>query len=306
MKVVGKNMKMSMIRMKSGKNSFPGRITFCRITMAVMVGALLLCAMAAAGPTTNLTVTKISATGDVIAEKTVDYLWMQANLPVQGDGVTHYYHQGPVFSDDRDVAWDRNETKNYKDHGAVMGTDVADLCSLVGGAAPGDEIMVKSSDGYHVEFPYENVCNPDPRQGPMVVCWYNGEDAGTGVRAGVGYPPEDYYSGMRLVFFADDSTNAEGKHVYGNWDMHETMPGTVQHFFDLMPSTNGFTAKWVDEIRIYEGGFTGDTSAPVKSLQDKAAETGTAAVPDTTPAPAPLVIIGAGFALALVPLRRRS
>ena len=281
------------------------RKSLCRIAVAVLVAALLLCAGAAAGPTTNITVTKISASGDIIAEKTVDYLWMQENLPVQGDGVTHYYHQGPVFSDDKEVAWDRNETTNYKDHGAVMGTDIADLCGLVGGGAPGDEIMVRSSDGYHVEFPYENVFSPDPRQGPMVVTWYNGEDAVSGERAGVGYTPDDYYSGMRLVFFADDSTNADGKHIYGNWDMHETMPGTVQHFFDLMPSTNGYTAKWVDEIRIYEGGFPGDVSAPVKSLQSDAAESTTGTVPDTTPAPAPLALIAAGLALALVPLRRR-
>ncbi|WAI00149.1 argininosuccinate synthase [Methanogenium organophilum] len=285
--------------------SLYGRNNLCRIGVAVLIAALLLCAGAAAGPTTNITVTKISATGDIIAEKTVDYLWMQDNLPVQGDGVTHYYHQGPVFSDDKDVAWDRNETANYKDHGAVMGTDIADLCGLVGGAAPGDEIMVRSSDGYHVEFPYENVFTPDPRQGPMVVTWYNGEDAVSGERSGVGYTPDDYYSGMRLIFFADNSTNADGNHIYGNWDMHETMPGSAQHFFDLMPSTNGFTAKWVDEVRIYEGGFSGDTSAPVKSLQSDDAESTTGAVPDTTPAPAPVALIAAGLALALVPLRRR-
>lgn len=291
--------------MNTETKSLYRRNNLCRIAVAVLVAALLLCAGAAAGPTTNITVTKISASGDIIAEKTVDYLWMQENLPVQGDGVTHYYHQGPVFSDDKEVAWDRNETLNYKDHGAVMGTDIADLCGLVGGGAPGDEIMVRSSDGYHVEFPYENVFSPDPRQGPMVVTWYNGEDAVSGERAGVGYTPDDYYSGMRLIFFADDSTNADGKHIYGNWDMHETMPGTVQHFFDLMPSTNGYTAKWVDEIRIYEGGFTGDVSAPVKSLQSDAAESTTGTVPDTTPAPAPLALFAAGLALALVPLRRR-
>lgn len=299
-------MKMSMISMNSGYSSPSGQTIICRLAVAVMVAAFLLCVGVAAGPTTSVTVTKIAAdTGDIIAEKTVDYLWMQENLPVQGDGVTHYYHQGPVFSDDRDVAWDRNETKNFKDHGAVMGTDVADLCGLVGGAAPGDEIMIRASDGYHVEFPYENVFTPDPRQGPMVITWYNGENSASGERGGVGYPPEDYYSGMRLIFFADDSTNADGKHVYGNWDMHETMPGSVQHFFNLMPSTNGFTPKWVDEVRIYEGGFTGDTSAPVKSLQAEPAETGGSAVPETTPTPAPLVLIAVGFALALVPLRGR-
>lgn len=291
--------------MNSVYNRPRGRKLLCRIAVAVMVAALLLCAGAAAGPTTEITVTKISITGDVIAEKTVDYLWMQANLPIQGNGVTHYYHQGPVFSEDKELAWDRGETKNFKDQGAVMGTDIADLCNLVGGAAPGDEIMVRASDGYHVEFPYENVFTPDPRQGPMVVCWYNGEDARTGARVGSGYPPEDYYTGMRLVFFADDSTNVEGKHVYGNWDMHETMPGSIQHFFNLVPSTNGFTAKWVDEVRIYEDGFTGDTSAPVKSLQSKAEKNETTAVPESTTTPAPLMLIVAGLALALVPLNRR-
>lgn len=172
-------MNTSMIPMYAKQNGPSGPKILCRLTVAVIVAALLLCAGgAAAGPTTNITVTKIAAdTGDVIAEKTVDYLWMQANLPVQGDGVTHYYHQGPVFSDDKEVAWDRNETTNFKDHGgAVMGTDIADLCELVGGAAPGgDEIMVKAGDGYHVEFPYENVCTPPdpPRQtdGRYLVQW---------------------------------------------------------------------------------------------------------------------------------------
>jgi hypothetical protein len=43
---------------------------------------------------------------------------MEANLPVQGDGATHYYHQGPVFEGDK---WDPEETANLKDKGAVMG-----------------------------------------------------------------------------------------------------------------------------------------------------------------------------------------
>ncbi len=29
----------------------------------------------------------------VINETTVTYQWMEANLPVMGDGATHYYHQ---------------------------------------------------------------------------------------------------------------------------------------------------------------------------------------------------------------------
>ena len=89
----------------------------------------------------------------VINETTVTYQWMEANLPVQGDGKTHYYHQGPVFTDVKEDQWDRNETTNFKDMGAVKGTAVRDLSNLVGGMAQDDEVMVKSGDGYHVEFP---------------------------------------------------------------------------------------------------------------------------------------------------------
>jgi hypothetical protein len=71
---------------------------------------------------------------------------------------------------------------------------------------------------------------------------------------------------MRLVFFADNSTNEEGLHVYGNWDMHETLPESAQHFYDLYPSTGGLTVKWVDEIRVYTDGFTGERGALAGSL----------------------------------------
>ncbi|MDT8356984.1 MAG: argininosuccinate synthase [Methanomicrobiaceae archaeon] len=222
---------------------------------------LLLClvGLAQAAPTPEVHVMKYAPDGETIVnETTVDYRWMEANLPVQGDGVAHYYHQGPVFSDDPEVRWDVNETTNFKDRGAVMGTDIKDLCDLVGGAEPGDEIMIRAVDGYHVEFPYENVYEPQPRQGPIVLAWYNGEDAEVGERQGTGYVP-DFYAGMRLIFFADTSTNADGLHVFGNNDMRETMPGEAVHFYsDLYPSTNGLSVKWADEVRIYPGGYQGE------------------------------------------------
>ena len=193
----------------------------------------------------------------VLNETTVIYQWMEENLPVQGDGVTYYYHQGPVFEGDK---WDPDETTNFKDRGAVKGTSIRDLCDLVGGMSQGDEVMIHAPDGYHVEFDYENVYEPQLIQGPMVLCWYNGEDATVGERQGVGYPP-DYYTGMRLVFFADD-------HVFGNWDMHECLPDTSQHFYELYPSTNGLSVKWVDEVRIYSGGYTGDSGGPAKSMPE--------------------------------------
>ena len=256
--------------------------------LPLLIGVILLCGLvnaAVAAPTTTVHVVKYGADGtSVLNETTVDYHWMEANLPVQGDGKTHYYHQGPVFTDLKEDQWDRKETTNFKDMGAVKGTAVRDLADLLGGMAPGDEIMIKSGDGYHVEFPYGNIYNPDPRQGAITVSWFNGEESSVGERQGTGYPP-GYHVGMRLVFFADNSINREGKHVFGNQDMREVMPAETIHLFDnLYPSTGGYTVKWVDEIRIYPGGYNGSADLLPKSYQSKMDET-YPAPPTTQPTP---------------------
>ncbi|PKL61586.1 MAG: argininosuccinate synthase [Methanomicrobiales archaeon HGW-Methanomicrobiales-2] len=264
-----------------------------KILLALLCVSMLAVA-ASAAPTTELHVVKIAADGaTVLNETTIDYRWMEANLPVLGDGVTHYYHQGPVFEGDK---WDPEETTNFKDRGAVKGTAVRDLAELVGGAEPGDEIMVRAADGYHVEFAYQNVYTPDPRQGPIGICWYNGAETGAGERQGCGYVP-DYYTGMRLVFFADDSTNAEGLQVYGNQDMYDTLPESAQHFYDLYPSTGGLTVKWIDEVRVYTGGFHGEKGALAGSLDGPGAETTTE--PPTTPLPLGVTLAAALAAAAL-------
>jgi hypothetical protein len=266
---------------------------------AVILGIALCCAAATAAPTTEVTVVKFGPDGSsVIAERTVDYRWMEANLPVLGDGMTHYYHQGPVFEGDK---WDPDETTNFKDRGAVRGTDIRDLVELVGGMEPGDEVMITAADGYHVEFGYANVYDPDPRQGPIGLCWYNGEESGAGERQGSGYVP-GYYNGMRLVFFADTSGNAEGLHVFGNWDMYETLPEASRHFYDLKPSTGGLNVKWVSEIRVYAGGYTGERNAPVKSLQDTAAP---APAPTESPGSFVTLLGGCGCAGLAYASRRR-
>ena len=221
---------------------------------------------------------------------------MEEHLPVLGDGTTHYYHQGPVFEGDK---WDPAETTNFKDRGAVKGTDIRDLAELVGGMEPGDEVMILAADGYHVEFGYENVYQPDPRQGPIGLCWYNGDESREGERQGSGYVPE-YYNGMRLVFFADTSTNADGLHVFGNRDMYETLPEASQHFYDLKPSTGGLNVKWVSEIRVYAGGYTGERNAPIKSLQDAPTP-----APTETPASAAALLLGLGCAGLVHGIRRR-
>jgi len=238
---------------------------FCLVSAASAVSS---------GATTELQLTRIAENGTILEQQTVSYQWMEVNLPVQGDGVTHYYHQGPVFTDDPEARWDVNETGNYKDRGAVKGTDVKDLCNLIGGMTADDDVMITAADGYHVEYGYTTIYTPSARQGPAAICWYVGEDvSGVGERQGIGYTGKDgYFLGMRLVFLADNSTNAEGLHVFGNNDMRETLPEKSVYFYDgLYPSTSGLTVKWVSEIRIYEGGYTGEAGALAKSLTNQTA-----------------------------------
>lgn len=227
-----------------------------------------------AAPSTTIHIVKYAADGmTILNETTVPYTWMEENLPVQGDGKTHYYHQGPVFADEKEARWDANETANFRDMGAVKGTAVRDLCDLAGGMADGDEVMVKAGDGYHVEFPYVNIYQPAPLQGTIAVCWFNGEESETGERQGTGFPP-DYHTGMRLVTFADNSTNSAGKHVFGNQDMRAVMPADMIHLFDnLYLSTGGYAVMWVDEIRIYTDGYKGSEDALPKSYEAKMDET---------------------------------
>ena len=47
--------------------------------------------------TTYLTVTKYDAHGKYHRPGNLTYQWMEANLPVQNDGVIRHYHQGPTF-----------------------------------------------------------------------------------------------------------------------------------------------------------------------------------------------------------------
>lgn len=204
----------------------------------------------AAGATTEIHVIKYAADGTtVLAEETVSYQWMEGNLPVYGDGVTHYYHQGPVFEGDM---WDPSGTENLKDKGAVMGANTRDLCELVGGMSPGDTVRFVAVDGWHTEFAYENVYEPLERQGPIVLAWFNGAEPETGERYGTGYPGLDgYHTAMQIVFMSD-TTNDAGQHVFGNQDMRVALPQEeYQHFYQGFPSSNGLSGKWIERLVIY-------------------------------------------------------
>jgi hypothetical protein len=189
----------------------------------------------------------------VINETTVTYQWMETHLSVMGDGKTHYYHQGPVFIDDADpvreeqLRWNSAEDKNVqeKDMGAVKGTNLKDLCELAGGMAPGDVVKIKADDGFTKTFAYENVYTPTSRQGPMVITWYHDTE---------GYVPQ-YRTGMRLIFFADSSSNPWGIHAFGNYDWHESAAPEYWYYYrqgdEKYPTTTGLSVQSVSDILIY-------------------------------------------------------
>jgi len=176
----------------------------------------------------------------ILEEKTVDYLWMEENLEVIGDGKTVYKYEG--ITNNPDDIWGADETYpgGFKIENAVKGTRVKDLCDLVGGMGAGTEIVFVAEDGWETRLPYSSIYT-DPavqaRQGDAILAWF----------ADGKYVPE-YRDGMRLFFMPDN-------HVYGQWDMHETLPEEYWHhkYTDGIqyPSCAGLSAKFISEIRIY-------------------------------------------------------
>ncbi|WP_211529646.1 PEGA domain-containing protein [Methanocalculus chunghsingensis] len=207
----------------------------------IILFCLGLITVISAAPTTEVKLTRYAADGfTILDEKTVDFHWMEANLPVLGDGATHYHHQGPVFEGDR---WNPEEDTNVleRDMGAVKGTDLRDLCNLIGGVSEGETVTLRASDGLRRTFPYGNIYHPEPRQGPMGITWYHAED---------GYVP-DYRTGMRLIFFADTSTNPWGVHAFGVSDMRAAFPEEYWYYFNgIYPTTTGLSVQYISEIII--------------------------------------------------------
>ncbi len=210
--------------------------------------AIILLATPVNAATTQLHIVKYANDGNTILnETTKTYPWMEANLPVLGDGITHYYSQGPTFNDS-DV-WDNAEWQNVdtRDWGAVKGSDLRDICDLVGGMSTGETVKIKASDGFSKTFPYEYIYTPNPRQGAMGITWY---------RADQGYV-SSYSDGMRLVMFAGAKTNTygwntSGWHVFGNADMRDCWaPGYWYNYSNTWPSSGGVSVKTVSDIIIY-------------------------------------------------------
>ena len=209
------------------------------LAMLLCIAIVSLALPVSATATTSVYIIKYDIDGLVLDEESVTYQWMEANLPVYGDNLTDRYHQGPTF--DPDNLWDPDETINLKNKGPMVGTNVKDLCDLVGGMDESDTVKIEANDGFFKWFPWDDIYNytAQPAQGPMVLCWRNINNGGD---------VPGYGDGMRIMFFADD-------HVFGNWDMHERMNESYWHYYYqggvFYPSTNGYTIKYVSNISIY-------------------------------------------------------
>ena len=154
------------------------------------------------------------------------------------------YLQGPVFVEDIEERWDPEELSNMKEHGVFMGTNLADIMDLIGMKRT-DILRVIAEDGFYKEFPYDAVYNVDPRQGAMVLCWWEQGD---------GYVPS-FSDGMTLAFFAEKE-NAQEIAVFGVHDMRELWDESYWHFFssgtERYPTTSGLSVKWVRELQVIE------------------------------------------------------
>ena len=257
-----------------------------RFMKTILVGSLLLiiCGILV-GPvsaaTTQVHLVKYANDGTtILAERTVDYHWMMENLLVMGDGETHYYHQGPVFIDDPDEAteqalrWNPGEDINVqeKDYGAAMGTNVKDLCDLVGGMEPGDTMVFKASDGWNMDFTYENVYGYSAREGPIVLAWYTDFDFDPATPGK--YPDTGYADGMRMIWFADAGVNPWGIHAFGVWDWHEAAASEYWYYYysagEMYPTTTGLSGKYISEIKIYSnepaGPVAGFSAVPLSGV----------------------------------------
>ena len=228
---------------------------YYKIAVVVFTVALLAVMLPAhpvyAAGSTEVTIKKLASDGVTVNRvMTLTYQQMRDTLPVEGDGVTHYYHQGIVQKDDPDpdnqtmLRWNQAEDTNFYDFGSVQGTLLSGLCDQVGGMQEGEVLKLQATDGWSRTFAYKYVYHSPKRCGPMVLCWYQDGK----------YPDRGYIDGMRLIWFADTSGNADGLHVFGNWDWHETADEADWYYNqqgkEYYPTTTGLSGKYINRISI--------------------------------------------------------
>ncbi|MEA5036890.1 hypothetical protein SDC9_34992 [bioreactor metagenome] len=222
-------------------------MTFGKVFYLALIAVLVLTCITgtvSGAPTTSVEISRIAADGTtVLANETVTFAWMKENLPITGDGVKHYGHQGPVFDEAPGYygdPWDPLETINTDDAGALRGTAILDLASLVGGIPENSTVKIIAKDGLSRTFSSSYILSPESSMGPLVLVWeVNGVNVSAASSGG------DASDGMRIYFFAED-------HVFGNYDMLRAMPESDRYnYSNIYPSTRGLSVQYVDRIRIY-------------------------------------------------------
>ncbi|MEN6342811.1 MAG: dockerin type I domain-containing protein [Methanospirillum sp.] len=213
------------------------------LVLMALAALLALALPAAAAQTTTIEVVRYGWDNATVAQSvTVNVSWMEAHLPVMGDGVTPYRFQGPTFVE-TDL-WNPAETMNLeKINETVKGTAIHDLVELVGGMYPGDEVQVRAADGFRKRLNFTNVYAPPARQGPPILAWWNS-------RNGYAWPES-----MRLFFLADISSNSKGWHVFGNEDMRQCLSSAYWHYFYAdgvnFPSAAGLSVATIARLEIF-------------------------------------------------------
>jgi PKD repeat protein len=255
--------------------------------LLILLGFLVVVVVPVTAYSTEVTVRRYATDGlTPVNETTKTYLWMEANLPVYGDGNTYYYFQGPIFEEEWEAnygvtfpeyrtdwggtppdwlnsseMWDRiwngtayeqKEETNWqgKNLGKLKGTNIKDLCDLVGGLPEGKRVRVIATDNVDQYLPYSALYEPPSQLGSYVLTWWSVGASESG--ATNGYTGPDYPTGMRATFFSDTSRNENGDHVAGLGDQAEGLPEDSWYYFGgHYPSMGGWTLKNVDRIYVY-------------------------------------------------------
>jgi hypothetical protein len=203
--------------------------------------------------TTSLTVTKYADNNyaQSVDSETLTVAQLQALSSVYSNGPV--YMQGPTF-DSNDPWGDGGQ--NMIDYYEHNGTPVSDITDLVGGMSDGDELKIQASDGFSSYFGYDNVYEPDARQGDMIVAWWDSE---------MGFVP-DYTYGMRIFFYTPPETYGVADSLNLTLrDMEASFDPWYRHNYSLTwPSAKGLSAKYVQYLKIYpphrhDFNTTGDT-----------------------------------------------
>lgn len=213
-------------------------LKYYRILSIILHITIFLAIHASASPQ-GITVVVFSPQGDErVSEKEISFAEINSSLPTVGgpEGVLLSF-QGPTFVQEN--LWDPDQTINVDNlKTRVVGVVVKDLLEHAGTPESIETITFVADDGYRKTLPAVNIIDAPEEQGEGILAyWY----------ADAGLLPDE--SGYRLYFMAPDG-------IYGNEDMHQTLPTMYQHFFmntgdkTAYPSAKGLSVAKITRIEV--------------------------------------------------------